>query len=54
MEPVIIGVVVGIFAVGGFMIWVSRRYYKGPLPKSASSENLADMVQQEDPTQESV
>ena len=49
MEPVIVGVVVGILAVGGFMIWVSRRYYKGPLLKSASSENLAAMVQAEDP-----
>jgi len=49
MEPVIVGVVVGILAVGGFMVWVSRRYYKGLLPKSPSSENLADMVAQEDP-----
>jgi len=54
MEPVIIGVVVGILVVGGFLIYTARRSTRTDIQKSPSSENLADMVAQEDPTQESV
>lgn len=59
MEPVIIGVVVGILAFGGCVLLASYHRLKSismtpmTMAKSPSSENLADMVQ-EDPTQESV
>jgi hypothetical protein len=57
MEPVMIGVVVGILVFGGCVLLTSYRKLRSismtTMTKSPSSENLADMVQQEDPTQES-
>ena len=59
MEPVMICVVVGILVFGGCVILSSYRKLKSismtsmSMAKSPSSENLSDMVQQEDPTQES-
>ena len=57
MEPVMIGVVVGILVFGGCVLLTSYRKLKSismtTMSKSPSSENLAGMVQQEDPTQES-
>ena len=52
-----IGVVVGILVFGGCVILTSYRKLRSismtTMTKSPSSENLADMVAQEDPTQES-
>jgi hypothetical protein len=54
-----IGVVVGILVFGGCVLLTSYRKLRSismttmSMAKSPSSENLADMVQQEDPTQES-
>jgi hypothetical protein len=57
MEPVMIGVVVGILVFGGCVILSSYRKLRSismtSMTKSSSSENLADMAAQEDPTQES-
>ena len=55
MEPVIIGVVVGILVFGGCVLLTSYRKLRSismtpmTMTKSSSSENLADMVAQEDP-----
>jgi hypothetical protein len=55
MEPVIIGVVVGILVFGGCVLLTSYRKLRSismtpmTMAKSSSSENLADMVAQEDP-----
>jgi hypothetical protein len=52
-----IGVVIGILVFGSCVILSSYRKLKSismtTMTKSPSSENLADMVAQEDPTQES-
>ena len=53
-----IGVVVGILVFGGCVILSSYRKLRSismtSMTKSSSSENLADMAAQEDPTQESM
>jgi hypothetical protein len=55
MEPVMIGVVVGILVFGGCVLLTSYRKLRSismtpmTMAKSSSSENLADMVAQEDP-----
>ena len=55
MDPVTGGVVIAIVAFAGCVIWGAwRMSLKLPIPKSPSSENLADMEVVEDPTQESV
>jgi hypothetical protein len=55
MEPAMIGVVVGILVFGGCVLLTSYRKLRSismtpmTMAKSSSSENLADMVAQEDP-----
>ena len=54
MEPVSIGLLVGFLLVGIFGVYGCVVRKRVGVPKSPSSENLADMVApQEDPTQES-
>jgi hypothetical protein len=54
MDPVTGGVVIAIVAFAGCVIWGAwRMSLKLPIPKSPSSDNLAEMEVVEDPTQES-
>jgi hypothetical protein len=50
MEPVSIGLLVGFFLVGVFGVYGCLVRKRGEMAKSPSSENLADMAPQEDPT----
>jgi hypothetical protein len=50
MEPVSIGLLVGFFLVGVFGVYGCLVRKRVGMAKSPSSENLADMVPQEDPT----